>query len=280
VQSILIPDTDLTVSRLSFGTASLHHLFSEGRRQDLLQHAIANGFTHFDTAPYYGFGLAEVALGRLPARDRDGITVATKVGLYGPDGARPGFVNVLARKITGKVIPRLNRAVVDWRLERARQSLVASLRRLRRERVDVLYLHEPEAALIETDEWLRWLESSRRSGQVGRFGIAGEARRVAAMLASFADWPVVQMRDSLVNREADLLRGHQREMQFTYGYLADWRQRGQSPSETLAGALRRNCTGSILVSTRHAGRVAALATIASSEQMQAQCTDSALSSNR
>ena len=280
MQSILIPGTDLKVSRLSFGTASLHHLFSAGRRQGLLQHALANGFTHFDTAPYYGFGLAEVALGRLPALDRDRMTVATKVGLYGPDGAQPGILNVLARKVVGKAIAGVNRAVVDWRLERARQSLVESLRRLRRERVDVLFLHEPEAALIETDEWLRWLESCRRAGQVRHVGIAGEAPRVAAMLASFADWPVVQMRDSLVNREADLLRGHQREMQFTYGYLVDWRQRGGSPSETLAGALRRNCTGSILVSTRHAGRVAALATIAGSELVQGQCTDTPLSSSR
>jgi aryl-alcohol dehydrogenase-like predicted oxidoreductase len=249
VQSILIPGTDLKVSRLSFGTASLHHLFSAGRRQGLLQHALANGFTHFDTAPYYGFGLAEVALGRLPALDRDRMTVATKVGLYGPDGAQPGILNVLARKVVGKAIAGVNRAVVDWRLERARQSLVESL-------------------------------SCRRAGQVRHVGIAGEAPRVAAMLASFADWPVVQMRDSLVNREADLLRGHQREMQFTYGYLADWRQRGGSPSEALAGALRRNCTGSILVSTRHAGRVAALATIASSELVQGQCTDTPLSSSR
>jgi hypothetical protein len=103
---------------------------------------------------------------------------------------------------------------------------------------------------------------------------------VLSMLASFADWPVVQMRDSLVNREADLLRGHQREMQFTYGYLVDWRQRGGSPSEPLREPCAGTCTGSILVSTRHAGRVAALATIASSELVQAQCTDTPLSSNR
>jgi aryl-alcohol dehydrogenase-like predicted oxidoreductase len=262
VRSILIPNTDLKVSRLSFGTASLHHLYSEGRRQGLLQHALASGFTHFDTAPYYGFGLAEVALGRLPASDRGRITVATKVGLYGPDGARPGIVNVLARKIMGKVIPGLNRAVVDWRLERARRSLVDSLHRLGREHVDVLYLHEPEAALIETDEWLRWLESSRRSGQVRHFGIAGEAPRVAAMLATVADWPVVQMRDSLVNREADLMQAHGRELQFTYGYLADPAQRAGSAEETLAAALQRNRTGSVLVSTRRAGRVAALAATA------------------
>jgi aryl-alcohol dehydrogenase-like predicted oxidoreductase len=262
VQSILIPDTDLKVSRLSFGTASLHHLYSDGRRQGLLQHALASGFTHFDTAPYYGFGLAEAALGRLPAVDRQRITVATKVGLYGPDGARPDIVNVVARKIAGKVIAGLNRAVVDWRLDRARESLAGSLRRLGREHVDVLYLHEPEAALIETDEWLRWLESSQRAGHVGHFGIAGEADRVAAMLARFGSWPVVQMRDSLVAREADLMQSHGRPLQFTYGYLADPARPAGSPSETLGAALQQNRTGSILVSTRRATRVAELAAAA------------------
>ena len=77
-----IDGTDIEVSRLGFGTSSLHHLLSRRDRRSLLLHAESVGITHFDTAPYYGYGLAERELG-LALRDRRSrITVTTKVGLY------------------------------------------------------------------------------------------------------------------------------------------------------------------------------------------------------
>jgi aryl-alcohol dehydrogenase-like predicted oxidoreductase len=259
MQSIQIPATELTVSRLSFGTASLHHLYSAAQRQTLLQTALDNGFTHFDTAPYYGFGLGEVALGQLPTAALQRITIATKVGLYGPDGAGPGMVGMLARKVAGKFLPALNRPVIDWSVARARQSLADSLRRLKRDRVDILYLHEPAAGLIDTHEFQSWLQQARQAGQIGYWGIAGEADKIAAMLAKDGSWPLVQIRDSMVRRDADLLLKQGRELQFTFGYMSDATNMTGSPAQTLAAALERNRTGSILVSTRKTERVAALA---------------------
>jgi aryl-alcohol dehydrogenase-like predicted oxidoreductase len=259
MQSIKIPATELTVSRLSFGTASLHHLYSAEQRQTLLQTALSNGFTHFDTAPYYGFGLGEIALGQLPQSDLQRITIATKVGLYGPNGAGPGLLEMVVRKVAGKVLPALNRPVVDWSVARARKSLADSLRRLKRDRVDILYLHEPVAGLIDTHEFQSWLQQARQAGQIGYWGIAGEADKIAAMLTKGGEWPLVQMRDSLVKRDADLLLNQGRALQFTYGYLSDAANMQGGPAATLAGALERNRTGSILVSTRKAERVAALA---------------------
>ena len=47
---------------------------------------------------------------------------------------------------------------------------------MRRERVDVLFLHEPHRELVQTDEWLRWAEAEK--DRVGAMGVAGEAERL------------------------------------------------------------------------------------------------------
>jgi len=256
--TIRIPATTLDVSRLSFGTASLHHLFQKKQRHALLQAAAADGFTHFDTSPMYGFGLAEQTLGELPPALLQNLTIASKVGLYAPPGAGATVPEILLRKIAGKALPVLNRAVVDWSLERAKRSLENTLRRLRRDWLDILFLHEPVPALITTEEWQHWLDSLVQAGTIRHYGIAGEAPLIDAMLRSASTLaPVVQVRDSLDQRQADLLQAHARALQFTYGYLAA--ADGADGIALLRQALQRNASGSILVSTRRIERVAALA---------------------
>ncbi|RFB73790.1 MULTISPECIES: aldo/keto reductase [unclassified Herbaspirillum] len=260
MQTIRIPDTSLDVSRLSFGTASLHHLFKGPQRQALLTAALDAGFTHFDTSPYYGFGLAEKSLGELPTAELQRITIASKVGLYGPNGAGPSVPEILLRKVAGKALPALNKPVVDWSIARAQKSLDDSLRRLRRGWLDVLFLHEPVQALIATEEWQRWLESLVQAGKIRHFGIAGEAPMIAAMLQAAPSLAqIVQVRDSLDKRQADVLAQHQRALQFTYGYMAGGAQPGSDGAAVLRQALQRNPGGSILVSTRRVERVAELA---------------------
>jgi len=264
MHTIRLPGTSLDVSRLSFGTASLHHLFKAPQRQALLAAALDAGFTHFDTSPYYGFGLAEQSLGELPATELQRITIASKVGLYGPNGAGPGIPELLLRKVAGKALPALNKPVVDWSIARAQKSLDDSLRRLRRGWLDLLFLHEPVQALIATEEWQRWLESLVQAGKIRHFGIAGEAPMIAAMLQAAPSLAqVVQVRDSLDKRQADVLAQHQRALQFTYGYLAGGGQLGSDGAAVLRQALQRNPGGAILVSTRRIERVAALARAAS-----------------
>lgn len=80
MRSIILFNTSFTVSRLGFGTASLHHLLSSGDRQSLLETAFDHGFTHFDTAPLYGDGMAERELGKFLASKREKVTIGTKFG--------------------------------------------------------------------------------------------------------------------------------------------------------------------------------------------------------
>src|SRR5262245_49714354 len=141
-----LPGTEVHLSRFAFGTASLHHLSSSRSRRMLLEAAVAHGFAHFDTAPIYGFGLAERELAPLLAAEPS-LTVATKVGLYSPGGSEQTWAAVLARKALGRLYPSFSRVHVDLSVKRAEASLHGSLKRLGRERLDILFIHEPDAAL-------------------------------------------------------------------------------------------------------------------------------------
>lgn len=247
-----LPGTELTVSRFSFGTASLHHLTGAATQIEHLLSAAEAGFTHFDTAPLYGFGAAESALGAAFG-GRDDITIATKVGLYPPGGADQGRFSTLTRKAVGKVVRPLSRAMVDLSTDRASQSVEASLRRLRRDSLDLLLLHEPDMQHLDADEWQRWLEDIR--DKVSWIGVAGPASRVEPFLTARSPLAqVVQVRDGLVTHEADLVFYARRSLQLTYGYFSS--DGGQlSGDEILKGALRRNPTGSVLVTTRNRDRL-------------------------
>lgn len=252
MRRIILEGSGLEVSRFAFGTASLHHIGATAAQVAHLVAAAEAGFCHFDTAPLYGFGAAEEALGQAFANTSN-VTLATKVGLYPPGSARQSRLSMLARKAGGKLLPALSRPIADLAVARARRSLDDSLRRLQRDRVDLLLLHEPLIALLDTDEWSRWAEDDAE--RIGMIGIAGPSQIVAPFveagnpLAAF-----VQTRDDLVSHEADFLTRANRNMQITYGYLSA-STGGLTAEQTLRQALRRNRSGAILVSTRSRARL-------------------------
>ena len=86
----------------------------------------------------------------------------------------------------------------------AEASLGASLKRLGRERLDILFIHEPDAALIETEEWHRWLEVELKRGRLCAFGIAGVIARIEPFLSNASPLAqVIQTADSVDGREPD-----------------------------------------------------------------------------
>jgi aryl-alcohol dehydrogenase-like predicted oxidoreductase len=142
-------------STLCLGTSRLRSAnggVSQTQAVRFLQQCLGAGVTFFDTANIYGQGDAEVALGEAFAEHRDEVVLATKVGYAPPRGA--GFARVLkplirqatrsapVRRIAGRARDRLGSA-----REVGSQSLVEavhdSLRRLRTDYLDVLYLHSP-----------------------------------------------------------------------------------------------------------------------------------------
>lgn len=256
MKQIQIDGTDLSVSRLGFGTGALHHLLRRTERLRVLETAFDSGITHFDTSPYYGFGLAECDLGRFLCGKREKISIASKIGLYPPERSRPNNFSVWSRKLSGRIVSSLNRAYVDWSLETAEASLERTLKRCRTDFVDVLFLHEPTEALIDADEFLSWLEGRQAAGCVRYWGLAGESETVKSWTADGHGLArIIQTRDGLSTHEAEFVRDAGRELQFTYGYMSG-RDSSSRGADTYAMALQRNSTGSIIFSTRMATRIA------------------------
>jgi D-threo-aldose 1-dehydrogenase len=124
------------LGRLGLGTAPLAGLYQEV--DDDTAHAIVErawdlGMRYFDTAPYYGSGLAERRLGAvLRDRPRDEYVVSTKVGRLLRPGD-PGWYGA----------PPLQ-AYFDFSRDAVLRSLEESLERLGLDRVDILLVHDPD----------------------------------------------------------------------------------------------------------------------------------------
>jgi len=175
------------VSGLAFGTAPLGNMFVELADDDafaVLAEAWDAGIRYFDTAPHYGVGLAERRLGEfLRTKPRDSYTVSTKVGrrlVADPAGA--GRLDG-----EGFVVPATAARVWDFTADGVRRSLDESLERLGLDRVDVLYVHDPErsdiglAAALETS--IPALAALRDEGAVGRIGIGSMVNDAIAAAA-------------------------------------------------------------------------------------------------
>jgi aryl-alcohol dehydrogenase-like predicted oxidoreductase len=273
MRQIPLPGCGLKLSRFVFGCASLFNAGGARRRRNLLAAAADCGFSHFDTAPSYGFGMAERDLAPL-LKARPDLTVTGKVGLFAPGGEDAPAAAILLRKVLGRLAPALSKAQVDFSLARARGALEGSLRRLGRERLDLYLLHAPRLDLLAADEWLNWLEALAASGRIGAFGLAATGADGAAAFLDRAPAlaRILQCPDSLDRREADALIARGRPPQLTYGYLAAARRSGAAPdgrfdvADILARALRRNRDGALVVSTRKPERLRDFTRAAAAEQ--------------
>lgn len=257
MRTLTLPGTGLSVSRFIFGTGGLLSVGDASRRSRLLRAAVDAGFTHFDTSPYYGFGIAERDLGDV-LKARPEVTFTTKVGLYPPGGADQSVATILLRKLLGRAHGPLSRPIVDFSLAAGRRSLEDSLRRTGRERVDLYLLHDPVAHQVAKDEWRAWLESCVKTGKVRYFGLALTADAVGPFLGDGAALgPVVQLRDSIEGREADVLEHYSRPKQITYGYVSAALRAnpGCCIAEVLKAALARNPDGAIIATSSRPDRL-------------------------
>jgi D-threo-aldose 1-dehydrogenase len=173
----------LEVTALGLGTAPLGGLFaplSDTDAEATIARAWALGVRFFDTAPLYGFGLAERRLGRfLREQGRDGFVISTKVGrLLRATGAAP------AEDSHYKGAP-IERPVFDYSYDGVMRSVDESLERLGLDRIDILLVHDPDAHYdAAVSGAFRALQRLRDDGTVKAIG-AGMNQ--SEMLARFAE---------------------------------------------------------------------------------------------
>jgi D-threo-aldose 1-dehydrogenase len=171
------------LTEIGLGTSPFGNLYREipdAQTVDAVDVAWAGGVRHFDTAPHYGLGLAERRLGAaLAGRPRDEYTVSTKVGralVPTPDNAHQ-------LDDDGFHVPAEFRREWDFSRDGILRSLEQSLTRLGMDRVDVLYLHDPDHHWEQAStEGIATLIELRDQGVVRAIG-AGMNQ--SAMLARF-----------------------------------------------------------------------------------------------
>ncbi|MEU6553787.1 aldo/keto reductase [Streptomyces sp. NPDC046915] len=248
--------SDVRVSPLGFGAAGISNLFSaigEEQAYDTVHTAWRHGIRYFDTAPHYGLGLSERRLGAA-LRDfpRADCTVSTKVGRRlepsdaGGDDLGHGFA-----------VPATHRRVWDFSADGVRRSLEASLERLGLDRVDVVYLHDPDDHAEQAfREGYPALEKLRAEGVVGAIGAGMNQAEMLTRFVRETDVDVVlcagrytlldqgaaaELLPAAVERGVSVVVGGA----FNSGLLADPKPTAtydytRAPAEVLDRALRMN----------------------------------------
>lgn len=170
---------------MGLGCNTLGHIDSAEARRILFA-ALDRGVALFDTAASYASGRSEEELGRWLPPDPESSTVVTKFGH--PSTAKSGL---------GAASPAL-----AWR------TLNESLRRLRRERIDIWLIHFPDE-LTPLPDILGVIDQATRAGKIGGYGVsnfsAPQLRELLATAASMAmAGPVlVQAEYNLLNRAVE-----------------------------------------------------------------------------
>ena len=206
MEQISLGNSSLKTSRIGLGTWAIGGWMwggtSEAESIATIRAAVDRGITLIDTAPAYGFGRSEELVGKALAEGglRDGVQIATKVGLNWRDGS----------------------VYRDSRPVRIRTEIEDSLRRLRTDVIDLYQVHWPdlETPLAET---ARTLEDLRRAGKIRAIGVSNYSPAQLDTFRAIAKLDAVQSPYNLFEREidADVLpyARHTRLAVLSYGAL-------------------------------------------------------------
>ena len=160
----------LSVGPYGFGVAPLANLSREVDDDvaiAALEAAWADGVRYFDVAPHYGLGLGERRLGRfLASKPRDEFIVSSKVGRLLVDGLHGIQPDTEGFAVSSTLTRRR-----DYSADGVRRSLDESLDRMGLDRIDVVFVHDPDDFYAEAiDGAFPALDALRRDGTVTSYG--------------------------------------------------------------------------------------------------------------
>ncbi|MBR5070554.1 MAG: aldo/keto reductase [Oscillospiraceae bacterium] len=144
-----IRGTGLKVSKFCLGTMMFGGQTSKEESIRIIDYALDNEVNFFDTADTYADGLSEAIVGEALEKKRDYAVIATKV--RNPKGPLPNQMGLGRKHIM--------------------QNVDESLKKLRTDYIDILYLHHPDndTPIEETIETMTQLV---RSGKIRYYGVS------------------------------------------------------------------------------------------------------------
>ena len=194
ISRLHIAGSGVAITRIGFGCGRIFGGSELKTSARLIETALSTGIRHFDTAPSYGNGESEAVLGEILAGIQD-VTIATKIGIPRPDASavqlpvrslyrrtlRPILANFpLAKRKLIELASRSGNVVAEHAPTMARRKLHPaevlrgledSLKRLKRNRVDLYLIHEPDRFEL-TDELLELFDTLQHNGTISAFGLA------------------------------------------------------------------------------------------------------------
>lgn len=193
----VIPGTRVAVSRVGFGAARLFAGLERRQSRKLIEAALKLGIRHFDTAPSYAHGESEIVLGEVLAGQSD-VSITSKVGIECPE-QRPSVAGTAYRLLVRPVLsslPSVKARLLRWRQgvnapslapapapprvlsrDAVLRNLEHSLRRLRRDRIDLYLVHEPDQYVLD-DALAQCFAELQQQGVIGAWGL-GYGRKAA-----------------------------------------------------------------------------------------------------
>ena len=201
---------------LGFGAGSIGNLY-RAMPDTVAAETIATawnlGLRYFDTAPHYGFGLSERRLGGgLATLDPQArAIVSTKVG-RSLDPRPDDDLNAVRQ---GFVSPEPYQSVFDYSYDAVMRSYEDSRRRLRRERIDILYAHDigrfahgddhPRRMREFLDGGYRAMRELRDGGAVGAIGLGVNETAVCEEVLAHGNLDVILLAGRYTLLEQDAL---------------------------------------------------------------------------
>jgi len=174
----------LEVSALGFGCMNMSHAYGPPVDKkyaiSVIQAAFALGVTFFDTAEVYGPFTNEKVVGEALAPIRDKVVIATKFGFDFEDSVRG----------------------LNSRPEHIREAVEGSLRRLKTDRIDLLYQHRIDPN-IPIEDVANTVKDLIKEGKVKHFGLSEAGPKTIRRAHAVQPVTAVQNEYSLWSREPE-----------------------------------------------------------------------------
>jgi aryl-alcohol dehydrogenase-like predicted oxidoreductase len=162
--------TGTSITELSLGTWGLsgeaYGAVESAERDRVIDRALELGITTFETADVYGRGAIEKCLGERLA-EKAGTFVVTKIGTFRPpppEQATPDTPQGTYKRFDAAHL---------------RESVARSRERLRRDKIDVVLLHNPSATTMSRGEAAAVMKELKNAGAVGAWGVSAGDSYVA-----------------------------------------------------------------------------------------------------